>query len=168
MPSLFRAIALGLLLTGAQAQAQETKLGHIDRAQLVKQMPEHAAARTKLETFANTLETRLKAMADEYRTKRAVMENPPASMSRTERDMALRELQDLEQRIMDAQEKAEEDLAKMEQELMQPVIAKADEAIRAVAGEQAFTYVLDSSAGLMLFQNGTDLMAPVKAKLGIK
>jgi outer membrane protein len=131
-------------------------------------MPERAAAVTKMEAFAKTQEARLKAMADEYKAKRATAEAPPTGLSKTERDVMLRELQDLEQRIMSAQEKAEEDMAKMEQELLLPVVQKANEAIRTVATEQQFTYVIDSSVGLLMIHHGTDLMAAVKAKLGIK
>lgn len=161
-------LTVALLFVGGLAHAQGPKLGHIDRGQLIQLMPERAAAVAKMETFAKSLDDRLKAMADEYKAKRATAEAPPGTLSKTERDMALRELQDLEQRIMNAQEKAEEDMDKMEQELTRPIIEKADAAIRTVAAEQQFTYVIDSSAGLLLTHQGTDLMAPVKAKLGIK
>lgn len=169
MANRLRCAALLLLLVGMRMSAQEVKIGHIDRAQLVMQMPERAAAATKLEGFTKTLEARLKAMGDEYTAKRATAENPPATMSKTERDITLRELQELEQRIMNAQEKAEEDLARMEQELMKPLIDKADEAIRSVAAEQQFTYVLDAGAGVLLSAgSGTDLMPAVKTRLGLK
>ena len=83
--------------------------------------------------------------------------------------MAMRELQELEQRIMAAEEKAEEDVAKMERELRQPVLTRADEAIRTIASEQRFTDVIDSSAGMLVFTgSGVDLMSAVKAKLGMK
>lgn len=161
-------LAFAAVLLCGIAYPQGQKVGHIDRGQLIMQMPERAAAVTKMEAFAKTQEARLKAMADEYKAKRATAEAPPAELSKTEREMMLRELQDLEQRIMTAQEKAEEDMAKMEQELILPVVQKANEAIRTVASEQQFTYVIDSSVGLLLIHQGTDLMAAVKTKLGIK
>lgn len=157
-----------LFIVGLPTHAQETRIGHIDRSQLVMQMPERTTAITKLEAFAKTIDGRLKAMGEEYKTKRTAAETPSPALSKTERDMQLHELQDLEQRIMDAQEKAEADIAKLEQELMQPIIARADEAIGAVAGAQRYTYVLDSGAGLLMYPGGTDLMAAVKAQLGIK
>lgn len=157
------------LLAPVVASAQEMKLGHIDRTRLVLDMPERTAAATKLDGFTKTLEGRLKAMADEYTAKRATLENPNGGLTNTEKNMALRELQELEQRIMAAEEKAEEDVAKMERELMQPILARADEAIRAIASEQGFTYVIDSSAGMLVFTgSGVDLMSAVKAKLGMK
>jgi outer membrane protein len=161
-----------LLLTpfaSVEVCAQTVKLGHIDRNALVMAMPERLAATTKLDAFAKTLEGRLKAMGDEYTGKRAVLENPPATMTQTELGIAARELQELESRIVDAQEKAQEDLAKMEQELLKPIIQRADSAISTVAIDQSFTYVLDASGGILLHMaSGIDLLPTVKAQLGIK
>jgi hypothetical protein len=41
-------------------------------------------------------------------------------MTQTEKEMAMREISELEQRITAAQEKAQEDLAKQEEELLAP------------------------------------------------
>ncbi|MDZ7615303.1 MAG: OmpH family outer membrane protein [Flavobacteriaceae bacterium] len=53
--------------------------------------------------------------------------------------------------------------------LLKPVLEKAQTAVNQVAKEKGAQYVLDSSPGkgLLVFE-GEDLMAPVKAKLGIK
>lgn len=174
MPTLMRSLLLPLgsalvVLASTEVRAQTVKLGHIDRNALVMAMPERTAASTKLDAFAKTLEGRLKAMGEEYTGKRTVLENPPTTMTQTELGIAARELQELETRIVDAQEKAQEDLAKMEQELLKPIIQRADSAIGSVAQEQNFTYVLDSSGGMLLhLANGIDLMSTVKARLGIK
>lgn len=165
-------ILSGLLLATLpmmEVSAQSVKLGHIDRNALVMAMPERTAASTKLDAFAKTLEGRLKAMGDEYTGKRAVLENPPATMTQTELGIAARELQELETRIVDAQEKAQEDLAKMEQELLKPIIERVDSAISTVAIEQSFNYVLDASGGVLLHMaGGIDLLPAVKTRLGIK
>jgi outer membrane protein len=90
-------------------------------------------------------------------------------MTQTELSIAARELQELETRIVDAQEKAQEDLAKMEQELLKPIIERVDSAISTVAIEQSFNYVLDASGGLLLHMaGGIDLLPAVKTRLGIK
>jgi outer membrane protein len=54
-------------------------------------------------------------------------------------------------------------------ELFQPIIKKATDAINGVAKEKGYTYVLDSSAGTILFSTESDdLMPAVKTKLGLK
>ncbi|MBL7963031.1 MAG: OmpH family outer membrane protein [Flavobacteriales bacterium] len=158
------------LCTLAPALAQNPqKLGHIDRQQLMLMLPERKDAETKMQEFAKQLELRLKAMGAEYEQKRADAEGKVTTMTNTEKEVALRELQELEKRIMDAQNKAEEDLQKQEEELLAPMVKRTTEAIKAVAQENGFTYVFDSSVGIVLyFERGEDLMPLVKTKLGIK
>ncbi|MBL7950666.1 MAG: OmpH family outer membrane protein [Flavobacteriales bacterium] len=156
------------LCAGAGANAQH-KVGHVDRTQLMLALPERAAAQTKLEAFAKTLEARLKAMGDEYTSKAAVLQNPPAGMTGTEMTMAQRELQELEARIGAAQERAQEDLARMEQELMQPMVTKVTTTISEVAAAHGFAYILDSAPGgyVLFAAQGEDILPLVKAKLNI-
>lgn len=81
----------------------------------------------------------------------------------------MRELQELEQRIVDAQEKAQEDLQKQEQELLAPMVDRTNTAIRDVAAAGNFTYIFDTSAGMVLYYDkGEDILPAVKAKLGIQ
>ena len=82
--------------------------------------------------------------------------------------MASRDLQDMAGRIQDAQTKAQEDLNKQEEELLAPMVTKTNQAIKDVANENHFTYIFDSSTGMVLFyDNGEDIMPLVKKKLNI-
>jgi outer membrane protein len=75
----------------------------------------------------------------------------------------------LEQRIQAAQEKAQEDLAKQEEELLKPMVDRATVAIKEVASANNFTYILDVSTGTVLvYDKGEDILPLVKAKLGIQ
>jgi outer membrane protein len=163
-------LALGLLAATAQeALAQHTKIGHIDRQKLMLMMPERKDAEAKMQAFAKTLEDRLKAMGAEYQQKVADAQAGAANMTQTEKDMVIREIQELEQRIQAAQEKAQEDLAKQEEELLKPMVDRANAAIKDVAGANNFTYILDVSTGTVLyFEKGEDILPLVKAKLGIQ
>jgi outer membrane protein len=65
----------------------------------------------------------------------------------------------------EAQQKAQE----YAQTKIAPVRAKALEAIKAVAKEKGYTYVIDdASSTLLVMPPGDDLLPFVKAKLGIK
>jgi outer membrane protein len=150
------------------AHAQTTKLGHIDRQALMLTLPERKDAEKKMQDFATTLDNRLKAMGEEYKTKVADAQGRAATMTQTEQQSAMRELQELEGRIGDAQEKAKEDLAKQEEELLAPMVKRTNDAIKAVADENGFTYIFDSSTGMVLYYDkGEDILPLVKKKLGI-
>jgi outer membrane protein len=149
--------------------AQSPKLGHIDRQALMLMLPERKDAETKMQAFAKTLEDRLKAMRTEYQTKVEKANADAATMTNTEKEMVMRELQELEQRIVDAQEKAQEDLQKQEQELLAPMVDRTNTAIRDVAAAGNFTYIFDTSAGMVLYYDkGEDILPAVKTKLGIQ
>jgi outer membrane protein len=79
-----------------------------------------------------------------------------------------KELQDLQGRIDGFQTKAQQDLQAKQQELLQPIVDKAKAAIKDVAKENKYTYVLNSIEDVVLFHETTDdLMDLVKKKLGI-
>lgn len=162
-------LSLALLLSGAHAAiAQSAKLGHIDRQRLLLTLPERKGAEEKMQAFAKTLDERLKAMGAEYQAKVADAQARSEAMTQTEKEMIVREINELEQRIQAAQEKAQEDLAKQEEELLKPMIEKTNQAIKDVADEKGFTYIFDTSTGMVIyFEKGEDIMPLVKAKLGI-
>jgi len=162
-------LALGLLLTTTTgAFAQTTKLGHIDRQKLMLLLPERKDAETKMQAFAKTLDERLKAMGAEYEAKVADAQARAETMTQTEKEVAVREIGELEQRIQAAQQKAQEDLAKQEEELLKPMVDRTNAAISEVAAANNFAYIFDVSTGLVLYYDkGEDIMQLVKTKLNI-
>lgn len=161
-------LSLALMATAAPAFAQ-AKLGHIDRQALMLTLPERKDAETKMQAFAKSLDDRLKAMGAEYQQKVTDAQAKEATMTNTEKEMAIREIGELEKRITEAQEKAQEDLAKQEEELLRPMVEKTNKAIQEVAAENGFTYIFDTSAGFVLYyEKGEDILPKVKAKLGIQ
>ncbi|MCB0785887.1 MAG: OmpH family outer membrane protein, partial [Flavobacteriales bacterium] len=85
------------LLTAPDLLAQSPKLGHIDRQQLMLMLPERKEAETKMQAFADQLKKRLDAMAQEYQQKLADAQATEATMTNTEKEIALRELAELEE-----------------------------------------------------------------------
>lgn len=161
-------IALCVLLTSATTVHAQTKLGHIDRQALMLALPERKDAETKMQTFAKQLDDKLKAMGEEYKSKLADIQSRFESMTKTEQDAAQRELAEMEQRITAAQENAKEDLAKQEQELLAPMVERTDKAIKEVGNANSFTYIFDTSTGMVLFYDkGEDIMPLVKKALNI-
>ena len=169
MRNVIATLCLLAATTGA-VQAQNTvKLGHIDRQALMLMLPERKDAEAKMQAFAKTLDDRLKAMGQEYQNKVTDAQSKAESMTKTEQQVAMREIQELEQRISEAQDKAKDDLSKQENELLAPMVDRTNKAIKDVADENHFTYIFDSSTGMVLYTGGgTDIMPLVKAKLGIQ
>jgi len=163
---LFCLVAVGMLLTQA-VSAQ--KFGHINSTLLLSFMPETKMADSTLTRFGADLEGRLKTMGVEYQAKVQEFQTLEASMSGPIRDSKIKEITDLEERIAQFQESAQQSIVSKKEETYSPIIEKAQEAIQAVAKEGSYTYIFDTSAGVLLHAaDSDDIMSLVKAKLGIK
>jgi outer membrane protein len=79
------------------------------------------------------------------------------------------ELADLQKRFQDYQNTAQQQVEAKRNELGKPIIEKVRAAAAQVAKEKGYTYVINSSqTDLIVSPPGDDLMAGVKAKLGLK
>ena len=79
------------------------------------------------------------------------------------------ELNGLQQRIQRFQETAMAQLEKTQNDLMQPVMEKALNAIKEVGKENGFTYIFDMNAGILYAaENSQDVLPLVKKKLGLQ
>lgn len=146
----------------------QQKFGHIDSSALLELMPEKKKAETDLQSFAKEFESALQEMAKEYESKIQAFQANEKSMVETVRNTKMREIADLERRIQEFQQQAQDEVGKKEQEVLTPIIDKARKAIDEVAKEKGYTYVFDSSLGVLLYADDSeDIMADVKAKLGL-
>lgn len=90
-------------------------------------------------------------------------------MSQIIRQTKQKELEDMQTRIQQFQQTADQDLQRKQGELFNPIITRAQKAIADVSKENGFTYVFDVSTGsLVYYENGENIIDLVKTKLGIK
>jgi len=154
-----------LAATGVQAQQ---KIGHINSQLLLSIMPEMKKAKSDVEQFAKTYQDRLTKMQKEYDSKVKVLQAEAQTMSEAIKEVQIKEIQDLESRIVQLSKTGEKEVAGKEQELAAPIIKRADVAIKAVAAEQGYSYIIDSSTGALLHAKDEDnILNAVKTKLGI-
>jgi len=159
-----------MLAFSASAFAQKTvKLGHINSSDLMQIMPGKDSAQSAFEAEVKILEGELKAMQDELEKKLADYQERKSQMTELIRSTKEQELNDLNQRIQVYQQNAQKKLQEKEAELLQPIIDRAKQAISDVAKENGYTYIFDTSAGAVLYQQDSDdILNLVKKKLGLK
>jgi len=161
-------IAIPLMVGMTVLDAQAQKFGHINSNELLSSMPEREQATAEVEKFAKQLENQLKTMSAEYDTKLQDYQSKEGIMTEPIKQTRLKELLDLEQRIRDFQLTAQQSLQKKETELLTPLIDKAKNAIEEVSKKNGYTYIFDTSVGVILyFQEGDDIMPLVKKNLGL-
>lgn len=159
-----------MLAFSASAFAQKTvKLGHINSSDLMQIMPGKDSAQSAFEAEVKILEGELKAMQDELEKKLNDYQERKSQMTELIRSTKEQELNDLNQRIQIYQQNAQKKLQEKEAELLQPIIDRAKQAISDVAKENGYTYIFDTSAGAVLYQQDSDdILNLVKKKLGLK
>jgi len=146
--------------------AQSLKLGHINSGELVSLMPETKKAEDSLKRFAEGLESQVQSMLTELKTKYADFQSKSKEWGESLREYKTKEIQDLQSNIDNFQQRAQQDIAKRKEELLGPVIKKAEEVIKAIAKEGGYDYIFDTSNGSFLHVNEShNLMDQAKKKL---
>lgn len=153
-------------VTGVKAQS---KMAYIEFQELMLQMPEYKKANTEMEAYGKTLQDQLKSMNEELERKFGEYQKNEAKMAEAIKELRQKEIRDMQSRMQEFQETAQESVRKKEQELLKPIVEKAKNAISQVAKEGGYGYVFDSSQGspLLVKPEVDNLMSAVKKKLGI-
>jgi len=151
---------------GRPAVAQGAGLGHINSGELVSLMPETKKAEDSLKRFAEGMETQVQAMLSELKVKYADFQSKSKEWSESLREYKTKEIQDLQSNIDNFQQRAQQDIAKRKEDLLGPVIQKAEEAIKSIAKEGNYDYIFDTSSGNFLYTKDSDnLLETAKKKL---
>lgn len=162
-------LALALVLGGSSAFAQ--KLGRINLQELITAMPEYNEMMLNMEAYSKELRENLEIMQVEMNTKYNDYQKNKESYSEMTRQIKEKELTDLDNRMREFYSSAQADLEKREQELTDPIMAKAQEAVKKVAQAGGYTAVFNTVVPSMVYYDETvmtDLGPEVKKELGIQ
>lgn len=156
-----------LIITFQTLNAQ--KYGYLNKEELYKSIPEYDSATVQVEKLRNEYENMLASMQGEYSSKTTSLNDESATISDYIRQTRQDELKKLGVRIQLFSVRANAQLEEKKNQLFQPIITRVDNAIKAVATEEGFIFVIDS--GQMLFTDEkkcTNILPLVKANLGVK
>lgn len=166
-----KVLILLMLTLPLGAFAQNLKFGHVYMSEVIVLMPEYNKARTELETLQKQYITEIQNAEQEMQKKYTEYMSQRDSLPESIRQRREKEIQDLAQRGEEFKGEVEQILAQKSQELTEPVLKKANDALKQVGTEKGFTYIFDLSQTPIPFVNeqlSIDVTADVKAKLGIK
>ena len=160
MKNTIKVFVLVALTLAAMSVSAQVKLGHIETQKLIQAMPEWTAAQKTFEEEQKKVNTELNGLREQFQTKLAEYSEKMKTYSEAMRATTEEELQGLQQRIQ---------LEKAQNDLMQPVMEKALNAIKEVGKENGFTYIFDMNAGILYAaENSQDVLPLVKKKLGLQ
>ena len=165
MKNTIKVFVLVALTLAAMSVSAQVKLGHIETQKLIQAMPEWTAAQKTFEEEQKKVNTELNSLREQFQTKLAEYSEKMKTYSEAMRATTEEELQGLQR----FQETAMAQLEKTQNDLMQPVMEKALNAIKEVGKENGFTYIFDMNAGILYAaENSQDVLPLVKKKLGLQ
>lgn len=143
------------------------KFGVVDPDQVLQALPEVTKMQEQLTEASKRYEDEFKKLQDEFDKKytefQALGEDTPESIK--ERRMA--ELQELNDKIQQFRNTAQQDLQRQQQTLMAPIEQKFIEAVNAVGQEGGFTFIFQEGMAAFTGKDVINVTDEVKAKLGI-
>ena len=171
MKKLVLFLACGLMIGNiAFAQTGNLKIGFINSAVILQSMPEKIQADSTLAKYARSFQEQIDIMMKDYQSKGQHYQASEKTMTDAMKEVKMKEIQDLQNRIETTQQSAQEKIQQKKNDVYAPVLEKAEKAIKAVSKEKNFDFVFDQAAGgAMVFgKDEFDITPMVKAKLGIK
>ncbi|MEI8054287.1 MAG: OmpH family outer membrane protein [Bacteroidota bacterium] len=164
MKKLFVIAAMSFSIFGASAQ---NKIGYIGTDELIGVMPEAEKADAELKDYQASLAQQGQDMMKELNDKDSLFVRDSAKLSPSMKEIKKNELVSLYQRVQNWNQQAQEMYQQEAQKKIAPLRAKALDAIKAVAKESGYTYILDLNS-VIVGPPGDDVLGLVKKKLGIK
>lgn len=157
-------MALGIFSASAQ-----TKVAYINTDVLMSVMPEAAKVNSELNEYQASLQQQGQALQLEADKKRDQYFIDSLKLTPSMKEIRRDELVKLYTRLQNYEQEAQEKAQQYAATKIAPIRTKALDAIKTVAREKGYTYVLDEATSVLLVMPpGDDLMPFVKTKLGIK
>jgi outer membrane protein len=157
---------LGFFVLSFGLQAQ---IAFVNGESIVQAMPEYRSAKSELEAFGKQLEKSIqqqeeKFMTEYQKTMKAAQEG---QLSPVQQKQAEEKLAKMQEELEKSRQKAQQDIMAKEQELTKPMYDKFNEALKKVAQENKYAYIVDEK--LLLYSGGgIDATPKIKAALGIQ
>lgn len=158
---LVAVMAFGIFTASAQQ-----KIGHINTEELISAMPEAIKVDAELKEYQQGLGQQYQDLSADFAAKDSAFVKDSVKLSPQLKKIKRDELLVMYQRLSNWQEEANQLYQQEANTKVGPVREKAMDAIKAVAKEQGYGYVVDES-NLLVMPPSDDLLPLVKKKLGI-
>ncbi|MFT4031946.1 MAG: OmpH family outer membrane protein [Siphonobacter sp.] len=142
--------AVALAFVGMSAQAQTIKIGYTDIDVLLAGHPKSKAVEAELNTRSTQYQNQIQSLQKDFQDKYAVYQKGQGTMSDVIRADREKELQGIQERVQTLQQNAQKELSDKQQQLLQPILTEIDNAIKAVAKENNYTFIFSSSISMQL------------------
>jgi outer membrane protein len=168
MKNFYLILCLIFIVLPINSHAQKLKYGYIDATKILMEMPEIDSANKKIDVEIRQINDYINQKNEEYKTKMADFQKSENELNELVKQKKQNELNSLAIDIRTFQQSAQNDMAKKKQDLFKPAIEKLKAAIAAVAKANGMRFIIDNTAGVLLYYEDADNVENlVRKQLGI-
>ena len=168
MKKLILTLSILLSLAFANEVNAQQKFGHVNSQELFETMPEVKSLRSELTNKSAQYENQLKNLYTQYQALVTEIQSNGQTLTQMVLEQKYAQATDLETKITNLETAAQQELSRYEAQKLEPIEEKAFQAIQRVAQANGFTYIFDSSLGVLIYKPASDdITNMVKAELGI-
>ena len=159
---------MAVLVFAATATVSAQKFGYVNSTAILADMPEVKAADSNLEGLQTQLQKKGQDMVKTFQADLGQLQQQAAAgtLSPKAQEEEAAKMETRRNEIQAFEAKMVNDLQEKRAELYEPILQKVNDAIKAVAEENEFTFIFDQQV-LLYGQESQDVSALVRAKLGI-
>lgn len=157
---------IAIIALGFTQFAQAQKIAHINLDEVVASMPEAKTMQADMEKLGKTYESEIKSASTALKAKYDKYTAEEKSKTPEENQQRAMEVQQEQAKIGQLQQAAQQELQNKQNEMLEPIVNKAQDAIKAYAKEKGIQYILD--ARTLIYAEGEDISGAIKTRLGIK
>lgn len=166
---LLLVVTSALVFIAAKTTGTKSKVGYINTNELWALMPEKTAADEELKKMESQMVSYIQQEQKTFEVGVNAFVKDSASMTDLVKNQILQKLTQQQENLQTLPKAANEELLKKQEELYAPIREKMQNAIDAVANENGYDYILDSSYGNIVYaKNDADnVISLVKLKLNL-
>ncbi|CAG5086180.1 OmpH family outer membrane protein [Parvicella tangerina] len=160
---------LVVVFVAAKSTGPKSKVGYINTNELWVLMPEKQAADEELKKMEEQMVTYYQQEQKTFEIGVNTFVKDSASMTELVKKQTLQKLQQQQENLQAMPKAANDELAKKQEQLYNPIREKMQKAIDEVAKENGYDYILDAAYGNIVYARNDDdnVLGLVKAKLGL-
>ena len=155
-------------MLAATASVSAQKYGYVNAAEILSELPDMKAAESNLESLQKQLQKKGQNMVQQFETDYVALQekvNSGTLAPKVQQEEAAK-LETRQQEIAKFEQQMVADLQKKRAELLEPIYKQVNDAIKAVAQENGYTFIFDQQT-LLYGEESADVSAMVKGKLGL-
>jgi outer membrane protein len=158
-------LLIAVFTLGVNGFANAQKIGHVDYQRVIDNMPETRALGTTLEKLGKSYQTEIEGLKKKLDAKVQKYTAEQTTQTETTNKERAQEVQQDKTRFDQAQQAAYQEMQKRQAQELEPIVLKAENAIKAIAATKGILYVFDAKS--LIVKKGEDLYEAATTKLGL-